>query len=320
MLDLLLLLLSILLHTTLSVDALLLLSVPVTVLYAYTTQLYISFKHDDKDLAITAMKNCITDIKNWMLKDKLRLNDDKTEIVLIGTKQQLSKVNMNTFNFGKTDISLSSEVRNLGCWFDSNLTMNSQINNTCKAAFYHIYNIRRIRKYLTSDTTQTLVNALVTSRLDYCNSLLYALPDYQISKLQRVQNTAARLICNISKFDHITPTLLKLHWLPIRFRINFKILLITYKALNGQAPEYLKELLSFKTSSARYNLRSNNNELVLKTPSFRSLKTLGDRSFTVAAPKLWNSLPLFIRKAGTILEFKKLLKTYFFKQAYNLIT
>ena len=138
--------------------------------FADDTQLYISFKLDDIDPAITGMTNCIADIKNWMLKDKLRLNDNKTEIVLIGTKQQLSKVSMNTFSFGHTDISLSSEVRNLGCWFDSNLTMDSQMTKTCKAAFYHIYNIRRIRKYLNSDTTQTLVNALVTSRLDYCNS------------------------------------------------------------------------------------------------------------------------------------------------------
>ena len=293
---------------------------PTSHAFADDTQLYISFKADsdiDKEAALTAMRECIMDIKQWMLKDKLKLNDNKTEIILIGTRQQLAKVNLNTFSFGDTDISLSSEVRNLGCWFDSQLTMNSHIVKTCKSAFYHLYNIRRIRKYLSYDTTQILVNAYVTSRLDYCNSLLYGLPACHINKLQRVQNAAARLICNISRFDHITPSLTKLHWLPVRFRVIFKILLITYKVLNGCAPEYLVDLVNLKSSAGCYNLRSNKDEFLLSVPTFRSLKTLGDRSFCIAAPKLWNSLPLYIRKSTSISVFKNCLKTYLFQEAFK---
>ena len=150
---------------------------------------------------------CIDDVKKWMLTDKL--NDDKTEFILIETRQQLAKVNLSILCGGDEHITQSSEVKNLVCWFDSQMKFNTRITKSCNAAFFHIFNIRRIRKFLSEDTTRT-VNAFVTSRLDYCNCLLYGLPAIYLNKL-RVQNTAARLICNISRFDHITPALYKLH-------------------------------------------------------------------------------------------------------------
>ena len=175
---------------------------------------------------------------------------------------------------------------------------------------------RRIRKFLNHETVQILVNAFVTSRLDYCNSLLYGPPATQLNKLQRVQNAAARLICNISRFDHISPILFELHWLPIKYRINFKILLITYKALHGLAPNYITELLNVKPLS-RNNLRSDG-ELFLQRPTIKSSATLGDCSFALAARMLWNELPTEIRHANSILTFKKLLKTFLFKKAFYL--
>ena len=105
------------------------------------------------------------------------------------------------------------------------LKINEHINRVCKASFFHLYNIRRIRKFFSADCTQILVNAFVTSHLDYCNSLLLGLPNNQLHKLQRVQNPAVRLICNVGRFDHITASLFSLHWLPVTYRIQFKILL-----------------------------------------------------------------------------------------------
>ena len=124
----------------------------------------------------------------------------------------------------------------------------------------------RIRKFLSLDCTYILVNELVTSRLDYCNNLMYGLPNNLLHKLQRVQNAAARLICNLGCFDHITTTLFSLHWLPIRYRIQFKISLFTYKSLNGLSPAYITELLKLKTIP-RYNLRSSDDKLLLHAPS-----------------------------------------------------
>ena len=124
------------------------------------------------------------------------------------------------------------------------------------ASFYYLYNIRQIRKYLSRDSSETLIHAFVSSRLDYCNSLLYGLPQVQIDKIQRVQNKAARLIFKKPKFCHIIPVLSQLHWLPINYHIEFKILLMTFKAIHGMAPDYICKLIS-RRKSAGYSLRSN---------------------------------------------------------------
>ena len=188
--------------------------------------------------------------------------------------------------------------------------MDIHINSICKTAFYYLYNIRTIRKFLNPECTEIIVNAF-SSRLDFCNSLLYGLPNNQLRKLQGVQNAAARLICNVGRFDYITPSLYRLHWLPINYRIKFKILLFVYKALHGIAPSYISDLSELKPAS-RYNLRSSIDTLLLKHPNFKSLSTLGDRSFKCAGPKLWNELPKDIRNATTVQTFKRLLKTYLF--------
>ena len=116
-----------------------------------------------------------------------------------------------------------------------------------KKSFYHLFNIRNIRKHLTRKSAEKINHAFVTSRLDYCNSLFFGLPDSQLGKLQRVQNACARLVCNSPRFSHCTPLLSELHWLPIKQRIIFKTLLITYKAIHGKAPVYIQELLEMKS-------------------------------------------------------------------------
>ena len=205
-----------------------------------------------------------------------------TEFLLIGTKPQLEKVHTDTcsLTIGYSEISPSEDpIRNLGSWFDSNFTMRSHVTKTCKAA--HLYNINRIRRFLSRELTESLIYAFVTSRLDYCNALLYGVPNNLIYKLQRVQNAAARLVFRAPRFCHITPLLVELHWLPVKFRIDFKIILITFKVLNGKVPKYLFELLSLLSNSS-YSLRSNN-KLLLSPPTIKTLPTLGDRAFAAAA-------------------------------------
>ena len=177
--------------------------------YADDTQLYLSFCPDvtsGSDEAIFAMTNCIADIRDWMISDKLMLNDSKTEILLVGSRQQLRKVELDALMVGTSKVPLaSSAVRNLGAWFDPELTMNTHFNKLCSAAYFHLYNLRRIRRYLSQETCEQLVHAFITSRIDYCNSLLYGLPAKQLDKIQRVQNTAARIIFRLPKFCRITP-------------------------------------------------------------------------------------------------------------------
>ena len=195
--------------------------------------------------------------------------------------------------------------------------METHVSKVCKAAFFMLYNLRHIRTYLDQESAETLVCAFITSKIDYCNGLLFGLPESQTMKLQRIQNACARLVCNSSKFCHITPLLKTLHWLPVRQRIVFKILLIVFKALNGQAPSYILELLTLKSNSHSHNLRSSNDTLLLKMPTCKTKVTLGDRAFSCAAPKIWNNLPLSIRKSQSVTSFKTKLKTRLFVQAFQ---
>ena len=114
--------------------------------------------------------------------------------------------------------------------------MEQYVTNVCKSGFYHLRNISNIRKHLTQQNAETLIHAFISSRLDFCNSLLYSLPKYLIDRIQNVQNAAARIVSLTQRCDHITPILFNLHWLPVQDRIVFKVLLITYKVLYGMAP------------------------------------------------------------------------------------
>ena len=151
------------------------------------------------------------------------------------------------------------------------MSVPSHFNKTGSSAFYYIYNIRRIRKYLSRSVTESLVHAFITSRIDYCNSLLYGLPNSHIMKLQRIQNAAARLVTGTPRFCHVTPLLFHLHWLPISYRIKFKILLLTFKCLYGQAPNYLIDLITIKKQS-RYSVRSS--QMSLCSSSYQALRPI----------------------------------------------
>jgi len=163
-----------------------------------------------------------------MISDNLMLNDDKTEFFVIGTRQQLAEVNINCIRVGSTDVCLVTVARNLGSWFDEQLTMSTHISKLCGVTFFYLHNIKRDRKYLSRESTEMLVHAFITSRVDYCNSPLYGLPNYQLNKLQRVLNASAWLVCNAPRFCHISPLLRGLHWLPVKAPIPFKILLMWY--------------------------------------------------------------------------------------------
>ncbi len=183
-----------------------------------------------------------------------------------------------------------------------------QALSVARSANYHLATIGRIRKFIDCDTTKTLINSFVTSRLDYCNSLLSG--SSAISHLQRIQNKAARIISLTKPTEHITPVIQLLHWLPITKRIIFKQLLLTYSALFiDSSPRYLKELLT--VYQPQRTLRSSNQSL-LTVPSTRT--KLADNAFSAFAPRLWNSLPPHIKPADSVHAFKKLLKTFLFNQ------
>ena len=281
--------------------------------YADDTQLYLVVKPDDRTSPIHKFEKCVQDIRTWSIKNKLVLNDGKTEIIHIYSNFTKNCPTCPDINIGNVTITPKTEVRDLGVIFDKHLAFMSQINNVCKSAFYALNDIRKIRKYLDSHSTERLIHAFISSRIDNCNSLYSGLPVAEIEKLQRVQNAAERLLTGSKQTEHITPTLRNLHWLPVEQRIKFKTALLVYKALNGMPPSYIKELVVPYTSARR--LRSCDKSL-LKIPKSRT-SSFGDRMFGAAAPRLWNSLPDNIRlNNSSIDDFKRSLKTYLFKLAF----
>ena len=268
--------------------------------------------HDDLLSSKIRMEKCILEIGNWLMLNKLKLNSDKTELILVHSRYHLMPP-LNYIMVGDEKVVPTVSARNLGVIFDEWIKLEEHINSICKSAYYHIRNISRIKKYLPRNCLEIIIHAFITSRLDYCNSLLYGVPKYMLQKLQRVLNTAARLLTDTRKSAHITPVLIELHWLPVQYRIQFKIILLVYKAVNDLASSYLKELMHCRTSQRI--LRSNRNEL-LQIPYSR-LKTYGDRSFCVAGPRLWNELPVHLRMCESLTIFKKYLKTYLFNLFLN---
>lgn len=282
-------------------------------LYADDTQLYLKFEPAALSSSTTHMERTIETVHAWMSNNMLMLNTNKTQAMVISSKQHLNTFKDASLRVGDNQIACTLSAVNLGVSFDSSLSMIPHINMCAKSANYHLRNIGRARKFLTKDATERLVHSLVTSRLDYGNSLLINTPKCHLQKLQFVQNTAARIITRTKKYDHISPVLKSLHWLPIEARIKYKICLLTFKTLHDMTPDYLNDLLHRYVPSR--SLRSSSSNMLV-VPRI-STKTYGPKAFSVAAPTLWNSLPDELRHCSSVDVFKSCLKTYLFKLFYS---
>ena len=190
--------------------------------------------------------------------------------------------------------------------------MKIHVSNLIRSANFELRRISSIRHLLSIDATKTVVSAFVLLLLDYCNTLLFDCPQYLLNKLQKVQNNAARLVLRVSKTDHISPYLASLHWLPIDSRVQYKLSSFCYNYLNSTAPYYLTELL--KIYKPTHQLHSSSDTSILCIPTVRT-HSLGQRSFSYAAPTVWKTLPYEIRSSNTISSFKLSLITYLFQQS-----
>lgn len=216
-----------------------------------------------------------------------------------------------TLRIGETTVSRASDARNIGVIFDDTMLMKEQISSICRITHFHLRNIGSIRKYLNQDACATLVHSLVSSKIDYCNALLSNLPANALNRLQRILNSAARIVSLQPKHNHIRPILFNLHWLPVEQRIKFKVLLFVFKCVNNIAPIYLIDLL--KLYQPERELRSANTLILdYEAPSVK----YGERAFSIYGPTHWNKLPLEIRMSESVDSFKTKLKTFLFKEAF----
>ncbi len=248
--------------------------------YADDTQLYLSFHPDDLTIA-ARVSACLTDISCWMKDHHLQLKLAKTELLVVSANPSLH--HNFTFQLGSSTITPSKTARNLGVVIGDKVNFSDHIAKTAQSCRFALYNIRKIRPFLAEHATQLLVQALVLSRLDYCNALLAGLPANSIKPLQLIQNAAARLIFNQPKRTHATPLFINLQWLPIAARIKFKALMFAYKTTSGSAPLYLNSLLQTYVPSR--SLRSASEQRII-VPSQRGTKSLS-LTFSLTVPSWW---------------------------------
>lgn len=285
-------------------------------IYADDTQIY---------MPIENIENCrdrismlLSDLRLWMQNRKLKLNEGKTDVILVkGSMRRDISNDFNFLTFGKSNVLFSEEVKNIGVIFDRSLSFDKHIGEIVRTCNWHIRNLYSIKKFLDRNSLLTLVHALISCRIDYCNSIFVGLPKVQLRKLQVIQNSAARLICSVHPRDRITPSLISLHWLPIKARIEYKICLIVFKVLKFGQPGYLLQLLTPYSNSSTLDLRSSEDPHRLFEPIAGQGHNFSSRSFSFVAPRLYNLIPLWMKNITSVATFKKYLKTHFFRKAYN---
>ena len=282
--------------------------------YADDSQLNVSASPkspDEQVKACTHLARSIDSTSDWMRKNRLKINPDKTEFLVISNPCYKKDIVINDLVLKDTTVKRSGKARNLGVILDDHVDLEAHISDLCRRCYFYIRWIRSIRKFISEYEAKVLVHTLVISRLDYCNSLLFSIPKSQLSRLQSVMNSAARLIKLAPRDCNITPLLKELHWLPIESRIKFKILTLTFNALHDKAPQYIKDMLSWYSQP---RLLRSANQMLLKIP--RVNNKYGRRSFSFAAPTLWNALPRDIKNSACLPSFKRNLKTHLFRAAY----
>ena len=237
------------------------------------------------------MMDTVANIASWMDTMCLNLNPDQIEFIMFGYRNQVDKCKTSYVTISGSTIPKSSSVRYLGVTQDENLNLKEHMLIKCRTAIANFVRIHNIWQYLTIDACTTLVLGLCISHLDYANALYYGLPNKTILHLQMVQSMCAKLTLRKSKYDSTTDALSQLHWLPIKHRINFKIVTITHKCLYGTAPQYLKDL--FILAPNPRSLRSSNDKTKLIIP-FAKCKTFATKSFSIAAASVWNQLLMLL--------------------------
>ena len=290
-------------------------------MYADDQQLYVAFKATSQVHYVKCIKRivtCVTDIQCWMNVNYLKLNGDKTKLIFLGTPKQLAKcceIIPDNIILLSDNIKPAVQVLNLGYWMDPSLKNHSHINKTVQSLYLLIKGIAGICPFLMLESCRLIINGFITSKLDYCNSLLAGTSNYQLRKLQAVQNMSCRIICTLQKCDNISSQIRDLHWLKVKEQITFKIAVFMFLCIRDQAPVYLTSLLpcikishrTLKSSTSNHVDRAYCKHLQAKAGTYQYI-----------GPTIWNNLPVTRRTEKKLDMFKSKLKTYLFDISYSI--
>ena len=284
-------------------------------IYADDTKLYFTFESNDQDKAESRAMACMEAIKEWMVVNFLKLNDSKTDVLIISPKSDPSAT-ATSFSavHGCKPLDVETYVKSLGVRLDNKLAMSHFVSATIAACNIKLRNLWNVATKLPFKLKVQLAHSMILFKLDYCNSVLYGITEKDLLKLQKIQNSAVRFIYGRGKRSHVTDLLKSVHFLPVRFRIMYKINILVYKCINNIAPAYLQELIKLRAPNL-HDIRLDNDFFILETPphpTFQSTK----KAFSYCAPFLWNQLPYKLRSSETLKLFKSKLKTYYFETVF----
>ena len=248
----------------------------------------------------------LKEVMEWMNEKFMKINPEKTEILLLYPEELEEKIIIKGTIVGNQCIRFSKTVKNVGVWLDEKMKLEVHVNKIVSHCFKLLKDIGRIRNVISAKHTEMLVHAVISSRLDNCNSLFFNMGKSNTYKLQKVQNAAARLVARKRKRESISAVRKDLHWLDVESRVMFKLLLLVYKCINGVCSANLTKKLKYK----KYNCRP---EDYLKLETTKVSTKYGRRTFGYAGPRLWNALPLKIRMEEEIGSFKSQTKTLLFR-------
>ena len=281
--------------------------------YADDLQIYDHCSVSDIPILEARFTSCFDSVQSWMTCNRLRLNGSKTEFIWLGSSRRLPGCSFGPLVIGGSIVHPASSVRDLGVVLDPTLSFANHIAKLTGVAFYHIRQLRSIRRSLTIDSCHSLVRALIISRLDYCNGLLGGAPAFLLARLSGVLRAAARLVLQLPRTGHISVAMKEqLHWLDIPARVSFKLCALGFRCLHGSAPPYLEKCCT-RVIPRRLDLRSataaSGRLVVPKT----NTKTISGRAFAISCPLAWNSLPDELHDDSlSFADFRRKLKTFLF--------
>ena len=282
--------------------------------YADDTQLHIGTNSSTLATQVASLESCTVRVNDWLLQNGLHLNPSKSEAIafLNPRSKPLATLaeSIQSISVAGSPIKLQSSIKSLGVHLDSKMSFDKHVSEVCRASYFHIRALRHIRSSLTTDAAKTVASAIVGSRLDYCNSLLAGTSVLNLSRLQLVQNTLARVVAQKPRCCHITPVLIDLHWLPVRQRIEFKMATTAFKMWHYQQPSYLAEILP------RYTPSRSSASTIISAP-LRKTSMAFSKSFSSVASNIWNKLPGHLSSVPALPAFRTHLKSHLFLQAYN---
>ena len=286
-------------------------------LYADDCTVYFPFNDDDEAAAEVKLTQCVNNIKMWMSRSFLKLNADKTSVMLFRSKESKKCAKLDSFCLtdGNNKIKAVNKVKLLGVSLEESLNFSDFANRKIQACNFHLRNLRAVKQSIPTSIRIRLVTSLICSTIDYCNALLICSPKYVTDRLQKTLNKAVRFIFDVRKRDHISPYLFRLHILPVIYRVKFKVCVIAYKVVRGTAPPYLREKMEMFKPTYNKILRPGSGR---DKWMFQSDVGVHKSSTYVSKMKIeWNELPLEIRRVEDYETFKSKLKTHYFKKAFG---